>query len=301
MSNSETQSCPALKCLADWLGTIVVVFFLAGSAVPALAQAQSSEAVADSAGFPAQIEPLRRADVNAAVESTIEKIHFEAGQTIAAGDIVVTLDNRKYQLAVKNAEANYRRAEKVLEGARSEFERTQKLKDRGTVSGVQMLKAKVSVVLSEAVLDQAQATLETEQTNLNRTVLRAPITGIISRPKLDVGGLVSPGFSPPLAHIVQMDPILVAYKIPYLERLNQLGVEQLTDLDDMLSQVELTIKVSDTWTYEHKARPKHGSAGVDPETGEMTIWAEVPNPRYLLRPGLRVTVFSNLRLGDLDQ
>lgn len=284
-----------------WKNGIIAGAVVAGLALPAFGQTQSTplasatpDALARNQGFPGQVETVRRGQITATVEGTIKEIHFEAGQNVTAGDIVFTLDDRYFQLAVKNAQANFSRADQVLQAAKGEFIRTQKLLEKGSISNVQMLKSQVAVSLAEALLEQAQANLETEQTKLDRTVLYAPISGIIGRPQLEVGAYITPGFSPSLAKIVQMDPILVSYKIPYVARMEQLGIKQLEDLDSVLARVVLTLKLSETWVYDHKAIPKSASTSVDPATGEMTIWAEVPNPDQILRPGLRVTVLSNL-------
>lgn len=301
MNNTAVAVSKFLNAPNALIGTTLLALL---SVLPASGQAQQaggSQSAAGQAGFPALIEPVRRANVVGTVESSVKEIHFAAGQTIEMGDLVVSLDDRHYQLAVKNAEANYRRAEKVLEAARGEFARTQKLHEKGSASSVQMLKSQVSVSLAEAVLDEALATLETQQTNLDRTVIRAPISGIIGRPLVEVGGLVSPGITPPLAQITQMDPIMIAYQVPYVERLQQLDIKHLNDFEQLLSQVNLTVVITDSWVYEHTAQPKHGSASVDPGTGALTIWAETPNPKHLLRPGMRVRVFPNVGPDGLKQ
>ncbi len=98
-----------------------------------------------------------------------------------------------------------------------------------------------------------------------------------------------------------MDPIMIAYQVPYVERLQQLDIKHLNDFEQRLTQVDLTVVISESWVYEHKAQPKHGSASVDPGTGGLTIWAETPNPKHLLRPGMRVRVFPNVGPEGLKQ
>lgn len=291
---------------ASWRKRTVFAVLISALALPASGQEpivtsddRRTEVLADGEGFPAQIVSLIRANVTSSVKSTVRKIHFEAGQTVAAGDILFTLDDVGFVLAVENAEADVKRTEWVHKAAQADFERSQKLKEKGSVSGVQAMRSQVIAATTEAILEQSQALLKVAQNKLEGTVVRAPISGIIGPPQIEIGGHVVPEISLPLAHLVQMDPISVAYKIPYVKRLEELGIDSLSDFESLFSGIVLTMKISDTWIYEYPAIIEHGSADVDPATGEMTIWAKVPNPDHLLRPGMRVTIFSSLQPGDI--
>lgn len=59
--------------------------------------------------------------------------------------------------------------------------------------------------------------------DLEHTVSRAPITSQVSRPNLAVGQFLEAEAGPPLATIVALDPVLVAYDAPCADRLASLS------------------------------------------------------------------------------
>jgi membrane fusion protein (multidrug efflux system) len=282
---------------------IILVMAFAGLAIaagsPAFAQAVMTEQATGSAEpepvhrkFPGRIEAAFRADVTAAVDGTILEIHFEPGQTVEKGDVLFTLDDTKYRLGVASAEAEVERATLNLQSLEEDLGRVEELKERGTASELQRVKAARLVFVARAILNQAEANLESERAKLANTIIRAPVSGIIGSYETSLGAQVLPGVTPRLTQIVQMDPIWVSYKFDYVESIKRLEIHSLRDLESLLEFVKLQIEISDGWVYEFSPIPTHGSAEVDPDTGEITIWAEVANPEHILRPGMRVTVIS---------
>jgi RND family efflux transporter MFP subunit len=204
----------------------------------------------NSTAFPGRIEALNQADVSNEVASVISKIHFNPGQLVQAGEKLFTLDPTDFELSLETQQANVLRAEATLKSAEQDFARLMKLKERGSATGVQVLKAEVAQAFADAVRAETQADLKAAQINLDRTVIRAPISGVISPAKVSVGTYVKTG-SAPLASIVQLDKVRLSYQVPYVARIEQLNIKELLFPDSLLSRVLLTVKVTDTW-YNHK-------------------------------------------------
>ncbi len=239
--------------------------------------------------FPGQIEALVSVDVSNLIEGVITEVHFKSGQFVEPGDVLFSLDATDFELAVENMRLNAVRAETALRSARQDFERIQKLKDKGSATEVQMFKAEIALSIGAALVDQAKAELKDAETNLERTTIRSPIAGVISQSEVRPGSYVKQGRGP-LARIDQMDPVLLEYAIPYVERLEQLQIDDLRSPKEVLEPVTLRIQISDTWTYSETAKPENMSPRVDFSSGTLTIWAELANPKHLLRPGMRVRV-----------
>ena len=93
---------------------------------------------------------------------------------------------------------------------------------------------------------------------------------------------------------MQLDPVRLSYQVPYAQRIDELDLEDLRFPDSLLSRITLTIRVTEDWTYPLTTRPTHVSADLDPDSGAITLWAEVPNPQGQLRPGMAVTVLAKV-------
>jgi len=235
------------------------------------------------------IEAVRTANVSTSIESIVTDILFLPGSNVIKGQALFILDDTKFRIEVETARSNVIRAELTKNSARQDLDRALKLKERGAITDVALFKTQAADTLAGAVLAKTRADLRAAQIDLEQAVVRAPIDGVISAPNVALGSYVKTG-SNPLASIVQLDPVRLTYKIPYIDRVEELGITDMTLPLTLLERIELTIMVSDTWEHPYKTNPGQVSADVDPETGELTVWAEVQNPDAMLRPGLQVKV-----------
>ncbi|MEP2030220.1 MAG: efflux RND transporter periplasmic adaptor subunit [Paracoccaceae bacterium] len=255
--------------------------------------AYGEDASDTQAAFPGQIEALNTHDVSNQVDGVISEVHFKPGQIVEAGDVLFSIESEAYALALQTQRVNTIRAEKGLASARQDFERIQELNNRGSASDVQFLKAEVAFSIGDALLQQAKAELKMAEIDLERTTIRAPIGGIISRSAVNPGAYVETG-NAPLARIDQMDPVRLSYAIPYVKRIEQLAINDLRSPRELLDTVTLHVKISDTWMYSETTTPDNLSSRVDSSSNTIIIWAELDNPSYQLRPGMRVTVISSI-------
>ena len=150
-----------------------------------------------------------------------------------------------------------------------------------------VLSQRTAIQLAEAAVESAKAAVIQADLNLAYTVIRAPISGIISKLAVDIGNLVGKAEPTLLATISSLDPIYVDFAVTeadYLRlvtRLPELGRRQLRR--DTPARLELI--VADTSTFPHKGRPVFVDRAVDAKTGTIQVRAEFPNPRRILRPG----------------
>lgn len=273
---------------APRLGLAIAVLVLVG-----LGQRFAAAEEAEQVSFPGRIEALNSYDVSNLVDGVVTGVHFKPGQMVEAGDLLFTIDASAYELAVKTRRVNTMRAEKTFASARQDLERIRTLKDRGSATDVQMLKAEVALALGDALVQEAKAELTLAEGDLEATRILAPISGIISHSEVNPGGYVKTGRAP-LARIDQMDPVRLSYAIPYVERIEELAINDLSSPRDLLKRATLRVRISETWMYPGTATPDNTSSRVDYSTGTMTIWAELPNPSFQLRPGMRVTVLPQV-------
>ena len=101
-----------------------------------------------------------------------------------------------------------------------------------------------------------------------------------------------------LATIVQLDPIRVVGHAPamaYFQRSGQ-GSEVLKSLEQTAEQRAFDLILPTGDTYPHRGRLVAAGYEFDPATQTVEITVEFPNPDYLLRPGLEVTLRSSIRV-----
>ncbi len=124
---------------------------------------------------------------------------FVAGGFFRKGDVLIRIDPRNYQSAVKRARAEVARAatqletESALAGyAAEDYERLRRVNpNQPPASELALRKPQMRQALAE--LQSAEAGLEEAEGDLERTVIRAPYDGLVRDKIADVGQYVSPG------------------------------------------------------------------------------------------------------------
>jgi multidrug efflux pump subunit AcrA (membrane-fusion protein) len=197
-------------------------------------------------------------------------------------------------LALERSRAQRLRAEAENRNAENVLGRFQKLGKTDSIPKNHIEDAEVSRDIAAAKLKEARTNEKLAELVLNNMQLRAPFTGIMSPPFVAVGTFMDHDSrtSKPLAEIVQMDPIWVVAKVPYnvyLERRLAAKSEKET-----LERAPWTLVLPSGDIYPHTGRLISADYELDRETQTLATWAEFPNPDFLLRPGLKVTVQSRI-------
>ncbi len=146
----------------------------------------------------AQVTPLVGGPVRAVLVDDTRHVH--------RGDVLVRLDDTDFRIAVARAQASLAAAKANLEKARIDLQRRRALAASGSVSGDELTSAQNAYDTAVANLDGARASCEQAQVDLARTVIRAPIDGVITKREVQVGQRVQSGM--PLMAVV---PIQAAY------------------------------------------------------------------------------------------
>ena len=220
--------------------------------------------------------PEADTDVSCEVDGVVKEIHFEEGQEVRAGDLLITLKDEEYRFKVQEAEARLTQTTADRFFAEKLFERMEKLYNDGVISVQEYDDHKLKLKQAEANLEAAQATLDLAKKNLRDTKILAPFNGIISKKYVDIGTYVKKGDTK-LLNIVKIDPIKVELSIP----------------EKYLSMVE----EGEVVTVSVEAYPKKVFKGeiyyINPkilsETRRFQCYARLANPEKELKPGLFVT------------
>lgn len=202
-----TQNNPEPKSVHSSRGRmffiLLVVTLIAGGGVGAYWELIGSKHVTtDNAYVGAEI-----AQVAAAVGGTVKTVNVTDTQTVKTGDILVIIDDTDTKIALAHADANVAQAQTNLERAQIDLERRTTLSTSGSVSGEELSNAQNAFKSAEAAMTVAKATRDQAQIDLDRTVIRAPIDGVIARREVQLGQRVSIGT--PLLSIVPVTDVHV--------------------------------------------------------------------------------------------
>ena len=148
----------------------------------------------------------------ARVTGTLEKRHFEPGEMVEKGQVLYSIEPDVYQAAVRQREADLQSARAQLERAQRDANRFERLLSQNSVSRQQVDQARSELSVARASVVQAEAALATARIDLDYAEVSAPISGMISLSRINVGNVVSNGTE--LATITPLDPLEVRFQLP---------------------------------------------------------------------------------------
>lgn len=243
--------------------------------------------VQDQDEFIGRFEGIERVEVRARVQGYLDKVHFTDGALVKAGDLLFTIDQRSYRLAVEQAESTVSNNQARVEFAQTDLDRAEQLRRSGTISGQSNDQRRQNFLTAQADLNGGRAAVADAKLNLEFTEIRSPIAGRISRRLITEGNLIAANTTV-LTTIVSVDPIYFYFDIDersYLAyaRMVQQGVRSAMS---GASATAATIVLTDATLPARKGELDFVDNRLDDASGTMRMRALVPNKDGVLLPGL---------------
>src|SRR5690606_14309940 len=181
-------------------------------AVPVTTTTVEKQIVAGVKSYPASAVPLQETQILAEVTGYITKIYVGDGSFVSKGQPLYEIDRIRYQAAVDQAKANLEIARANLQRVEKDLSRYQTLAEQDAIAKQTLDYALTDVNNQKAQVQAAQAALTTAQTNLQRSIIRAPFSGVVGISQVRNGALVNAGTTL-LNTISSVDPIAVEFQI----------------------------------------------------------------------------------------
>jgi membrane fusion protein (multidrug efflux system) len=139
------------------------------------------------------LEPVREATVHAEVPGSVVQTMVEEGQAVGAGAVLARIDDSSLRDGVLSAQSGVRSAEQQLTVARRNAERSEALVKGGALPEREAETARWNVTNAEAMLADSQSRLTLAREQLDKTIVRAPFPGTVSKRAVATGDTVQPG------------------------------------------------------------------------------------------------------------
>lgn len=242
--------------------------------------------------LPGRLEAFRMAQVRARVAGILQKRLFTEGSDVKAGQALFAIDAAPYRATLASAQATLARAEANLTQAQALADRYAPLAKTQAVSQQEALNAQAAAMQAKADVAAGKAAVQTAQINLGYAAVTAPISGRIGRALVTEGALVGQGEATPLAVVQQIDKLYVNFTQSAAEvmRLRQALAEGRLQRAQGKEAASVQLLMEDGSVYPEAGKLLFSDLSVDAATGQITLRAELPNPRGLLLPGLYVRV-----------
>lgn len=139
------------------------------------------------------VEAVKQSTVAAQVTGRVVEIHFDVGDYVKKGQIIVRLDPRDAGEALAASRAQLAQAQATLVNARAQYERTKQLLAQQFVSQAALDKAEAEYHAAQAQSDAMRAGVARAETAHGYATIVAPYSGVVSTRHVELGEMATPG------------------------------------------------------------------------------------------------------------
>ena len=221
------------------------------------------------------------------IDGILTQLLVKEGQTVNAGDLLATLDDRSIKASLAQANAQLGQNQAQLQGALIDLKRYQLLSVDNGVSKQTLDQQQALVNQLKATALGNQAAIEAAQVQLSYTQIHSPVTGRVGIRAVDPGNFLRVSDTQGLFSITQLDPIAVEFSLPqqWLPTLHTL----LAAKDP--ARVKAFLGDADPGsTPLGEGRLSLIDNQVSATTGTIKVKAQFDNPTHTLWPGQLVNV-----------
>ncbi len=208
----------------------------------------------------------QQAALSAEVSGRVTAIHFDSGQTVRTGELLVELDRAPLVAQLAQLEAQAALAATTLKRDEAQL-------------AVQAI-SQSAVDADKATLKSTQAQVAAQKALIAQKTIRAPFSGQLGIRQVNLGQYLAPGTA--VVTLQALDPMEVDFTVPQ----SQIDLVHV----GMKAEVETSAVPGRTFHATVTAIEPQ----IDPATRNLKVRARLPNPKNTLLPG----VFATVRIGQ---
>ena len=214
------------------------------------------------------IEPVNSVDISSKLTGLIKEVRVNENDNVTTGQILVVLDDTRLSAQVSQAKAR-------LANAKANFERMQQLGGVGAIANQQLDAARMEYNVAQAAYDEAASQLED-------TVIRAPVSGTVIGKPIPAGQTVSPGISTPMVLLTIAD-------------MSKMQIETLIDESDIGKvlagqKASFTVDAYPDKTFTGAVASISHKANIQQNVVYYPVIIDVDSPEGLLKPTMTARV-----------
>jgi RND family efflux transporter MFP subunit len=219
-----------------------------------------------------QLTAEKSASIRAEVSSSVVTVMHEQGDRVAQGDVLAKLDDTAIRDAWLSARSGVTNAQSSEDQALRDVQRAERLHAAGAVADRDLENAHRAELAAQAQLADAKARLASAQKQLDATQIKAPFAGVVSDRQASSGDVVAPGA--PLFTVVDPASMRLEAAVP------------AASLADVRTGMHVQFSVSGYTGRTFDGRVTNVNPAADPATGQVRIYATIPNTGGSLVSGL---------------
>lgn len=231
-----------------------------------------SEEIKSGPALSGSLSPETQATVRSEVSGAVLQTFVEAGSAVRQGQELARVDDSGIRDAYLSAKSAVTMADNTLQISEREAERAETLAKAGAIADRQRDQARNQLTGAQAQAADARARLANAQKQLDKTIIRAPFSGVVSARSINAGDFVTPGNA--AYTIINPSTMRLEASVP-AEALSAIRVGAPVDFT-----------VNGYSTRQFTGRISSVNPVVDPSTRQVRVIVTIPNEGGTLVSGL---------------
>jgi HlyD family secretion protein len=224
------------------------------------------------------LQPLVSANVGSTVSGPVQSVSVDFNSTVRAGQELARLDPTPFQQRITQAQAQQAQAQAQAAVAQSDYQRYVLLQQRGFASEQLMSQQRAARDTARAAVASAAAQVAAARTDLERSVIRSPIDGVVVDRQVNVGQPVASSLQAATLFVIAQD----------LSRLQANITVDEADIGEVNEgqAVQFTVDAFPDREFEGVVSQVRQQGVAESGVVSYTVVVEADNPGRQLLPGM---------------
>ncbi len=241
-------------------------------------------AITQSVSANGTLNPVVLVSVGSQVSGIVSKLHADFNDQVKAGQVLLELDPTLNRAQLQQSEANVASAQASLELAQANETRARGLFEKEYVTRQDLETSVQALKVAQAQLNVAKAQVVRDRSNLDNTVIRSPVSGVVVSRMVDVGQTVAASLQSPTLFQIARDLSHMQIDTSYAE----------ADVGNIRVGQQATFRVDafPNRTFQGEVRQVRLNPTTLQNVVTYDVVVSVENPDQMLMPGM--TAYVNI-------
>lgn len=228
------------------------------------------------------LTPVVLVNVGTQVSGTVAELHADFNDRVETGQILAELDPALLQAQLQQSKASLLSAQTQYRITHSKLKRHRALHEKGFISSQALDIVKQELDAANAQLAVSKAQVERDHANLNYSIIKSPISGVIIARDVDIGQTVAANFQTPVLFQIAKDLREMQININVAEAdIGQLRIDQ---------PVKFTVDAYQNRTFTGSVKQVRLNPTIQENIVTYNVVAMVNNDDGTLLPGMTANI-----------
>ena len=234
------------------------------------------------------LNPVTLVNVGTQVSGRVSKLYVDFNDEVEEGQVLLELDDSLFAAQIEEAQGNVRNAQAELELAQANEARMRALFQQEYVSRQELDQSVQALKSARAKLETARAQLRRHQTNLEYSIIRSPVSGVVVDRVVDIGQTVAASFQTPTLITIAQDLTKMQIDSSFAEAdIGNIKVGQ---------KARFTVDAYPNRTFEGLVKQVRLNPTITSNVVTYNVVVSVDNPDLILLPGM--TAYVNIEVAS---